>query len=281
MRTKMRVLLKIRAFVVCALVGALTVVATPGVAADTLEAIKERGKLIAGIRSDNPPVGYYDEGGKLAGFAVDIANAVAERLEVDIEYVPTNGKTRVPLVKNGRVDAEFGSTTPSRSRDEVVDFTIVYIWDTVVPLVRKGDSKKHTDYGPPKKVASTQGNFTIPLFLQDVPNGEVVRFQEFPEAVVALLNEKVDAVLLARFAAKSWANKYEGKLEVGEPFFEDPQAIIVRENDSNWRDHLNFTLQEMWHEGEFQRLYAKNFGYPPKWDSIWSMRRLQPGVIKK
>ena len=278
----MKTYLRFRELILTISVLALATMAAQSVRAeDTLAKVKEKGLLVAGIRSDNPPVGYYGENGKLAGFAVDIANAIAGRLGVEIELVPTNSKTRVPLVKGGRVDAEFGSTTPTRQRDEVVDFTIVYLWDAVVPLVRKGDSLRHTDYGPPKKAASTQGNFTIPLFLDDVPDGDVVIFQEFPDAVVALLNGKLDTVLMARFAAASWAKKYKGKFAVGEVFFEDPQAIIVRENDSNWRDELNFMLQEMWSEGEFQKIHEKNFGYPPSWQNIWSDRRLQPGLHRK
>jgi polar amino acid transport system substrate-binding protein len=97
---------------------------------------------------------------------------------------------------------------------------------------------------------------------------------------VALINNKVDAVLDNEFAARQWAKKYEGKLAVGDAFFEDPQAILVRENDSDWRDQLNWILQELWYEKRFQAMYEKHFGYPPPFNSIWSERRLQPGVIK-
>jgi polar amino acid transport system substrate-binding protein len=128
--------------------------ATSAQAESTLEKIKSTGKMLAGIRADKPPVGYYDENGELVGFAVDLARAVGEKLGVEVELVPVNAQTRIPYLTTGRIDAEFGSTTPTKERDEVVDFSIIYNWDKVVILVRAGDSLTPTDYGPPKKVVS-------------------------------------------------------------------------------------------------------------------------------
>jgi polar amino acid transport system substrate-binding protein len=264
---------------ISALCLALVTWASTSLAHDTLDKVKKSGEMLAGVRADNPPMASRDEKGEWQGFAVDIAQAVAQKLGVKAVFVPTTAQTRTPLLTSGRIDAEFGSTTPTKQREEVVDFTITYNWDTVVPLVRKGESKNPADYKPPKKVSSSQGNFAIPLFQKIVPNAEVVWFPEFPEAVVALLQKKVDAVMMNRFAAASWSKKYAGQLEVGDSFFEDPQAIMVRENDSKWRKTLNWTLQELWAEGKFAQIYQKWFGYAPEYP-LWSHKGLQPGIVK-
>ena len=252
--------------------------AGPALAESTLERVKRTGEMLAGVRADNPPMGFRDENGNWTGFAVDIANATAAKLGVKATYVATTAQTRTPLLTSGRIDAEFGSTTPTKQREEVVDFTIIYNWDTVVPLVRKGESKDPRDYKPPKKVSSSQGNYAIPLFQKLVPNAEVVWFPEFPEAVVALLQKKVDAVMMNKFAATQWSKKYAGQLDIGEPFFQDPQAIMVREDDSKWRKTLNWTLQELWAEGKFAQIYQKWFGYAPDYP-LWSYKGLQPGIV--
>jgi len=248
-------------------------------AESTLDKVKRTGEMLAGVRADNPPMAFRDEKGEWAGFAVDMAQAVAAKLGVKATFVPTTAQTRTPLLTSGRIDAEFGSTTPTKQREEVVDFTIIYNWDTVVPLVRKGESKNPADYKPPKKVSSSQGNYAIPLFQKIVPNAEVVWFPEFTEAVVALLQKKVDAVMMNKFAATSWSKKYAGQLDVGESFFEDPQAIMVREDDSKWRKTLNWTLQELLAEGKFAQIYQKYFGYTPEYP-LWSHKGLQPGIVK-
>ena len=110
-------------------------------AESTLDKVKKTGEMLAGVRADNPPMAFRDEKGEWTGFAVDLAQAVAGKLGVKAVFVPTTAQTRTPLLTSGRIDAEFGSTTPTKQREEVVDFTIIYNWDTVVPLVRKGESK--------------------------------------------------------------------------------------------------------------------------------------------
>jgi polar amino acid transport system substrate-binding protein len=257
----------------------LCLVGAPAAAQDTLEKIKRSGELLAGVRPDGPPLGFRDEKGEFAGFGVDVAKAVAQKLGVKVTFVPSNSSTRIPLLTSGRIDAEFGSTTPTRDREDVADFTIVYIWDEVLMLVRAGQSHKPVDYKPPKKVSTTQGNFAISLFKKIVPEADIVIFPEYTEAVLALVAGKVDAVLTTRYIAESWKKKYSTQIEIGDTFFTDPEAIMVRENDSKWRKFLNWTLQEMWADGRFQALYEKHFSYKPNY-SLWSERGLQPGIVK-
>lgn len=232
---------------------------------------------MAGVRTDNPPIGYLDGNGEFQGFGVDIAKEIAQKLGVKARFVPTNGQTRIPLINSNRIDAEFATTTPTKEREEVVDFSIVYIWDTVAPLVRKGDSKEPRAYGPPRKVSTIQGSYAITLFKDIVPNAEFTVFPEWSDAVLALISGKVDAVLTNRYVAASMVSRYADKLEIGESFFDDPQAIMVRENDSKWRKTINWSLQELWAEGKYQNIFEKHFGYAPNF-VLWSEKGLQPGI---
>ncbi len=245
----------------------------------TLDAIKARGKLLAGIRADAPPVGYVDANGKLAGFAVDLAKAVADDLGVGVEYVAVTGQTRIPLIQNGGIDAEFGTTTPTKKREEVVDFSIIYNWDAGVPLFRAKETTRIEDYVAPRKVATTQNNILADIFKKKVPGAQIIYFQEYGDAVSALLAKQVDSVLLTNVSAHTFAKRYPGKLAVGEPIFVDPQAIIVRQNDSLWRNTLNWTLQRLWANGTYGRIYEANFGYKPSFQ-LWSPNGLQPGIVE-
>lgn len=251
----------------------------PAQAQSTFDKVKKSGKLLAGVRFDYPPIGYLDAQGKNAGFGPDIARALALKMGVQVEFVQTTSKTRIPLLQNGMIDAEIGPTTTTVKREEVIDFTIVYYWDSGTILVLKSASLNPKDYGPPKNVATTQGSYFIELFKTEVPmpNASFKLFQEYPDAVMALLNKKVDAVVLNRFAAGSFAKKYK-ELAVGEDFFKDPIAIGVRQNDSKWRNWLNWSLQELWRDGVYQKLYEANFGFPPNF-KLWSEYGLQPGIL--
>ncbi len=244
----------------------------------TIDKIKQSGVFLAGVRFDFPPVGSVDMSGDPVGFGPDLARAFADKLGVKVKFVQVNSQNRIPLLLNGQIDAELGITTPFKQREETVDFTNVYVWDSTTILVHKGDDLDPHHYGPPKRVATTQGSANIPVFKAIVPNADFTLFQEYPDAFTALRNHKVDAIVLNR-ATTGLAIASDPTLVAGEDIDRDPWAIMVRENDSKWRKFLNWQMQEMWADGSYQTLYAKWFGEKPTWH-MWSEYELQPGIGK-
>lgn len=245
----------------------------------TLDKITKRGVLKAGVRFSQPPFGYLDRDGKNVGFTADMARAFAEKLKVKVEFVQTTNQTREPLLLNGSIDLEFGPTTVTKKREEVVDFSIVYLWDGGGIVVRKGESKSPKDYGiPSKTVAATQGSSIAADFVKRFPGAKMLYFQEYTDCITALLNRKVDAVVASNSAGVLAAKKFD-KIEAGETFYRDPTAIMVRQNDSKWRNWVNWTLQELWAEGRYQKMYEAHYGTPPNFH-LWSETMLQPGIGK-
>lgn len=245
-------------------------------AESTLDKIKRTGVFLAGVRYDFPPVGTVDGSGNPVGFGPDLAKAIAGKLGVKVQFVQSNSANRAPLLLNNQIDAEIGITTPFQSREQTADFTIPYAWDSTTILVHKGDDLDPTHYGPPKKVATTQGSGNVPVFKRIVPNADFVLFQEYPDAFTALLNHKVDAVVLNR-AATAVVLKSNPELAVGKDIDRDVWAIMIRQDDSKWRNFLNWTLQELWASGDYQRIYVKWFNEQP-WFPMWSQYGLQPGI---
>lgn len=271
----MKVLKTIVGALLALLAGALST-AGPASAESTLEKIKRAGKFQAGVRLDYPPVGSVDRDGKNIGFGVDIAKALAQKLGVEPIFVQTTSRNRIPLLQSGGIDAEIGPTTPTKERDEVVDFTIVYYWDEAVILSRKGESTNPKDFGPPKKMATTQGSYFSDYFRRLFANAEYTTFQEYSEAAIALQQSKVDGVLINRFAATEYVKRFP-TLQYTTSYVRDPIAIGVREDDSKWRDFINFTLQELWASGKYQEIFQAHFGYAPDFQ-LWSPYGLQPGI---
>ena len=245
-------------------------------AGDTLAKVKAAGTLLAGVRNDFPPIGSIDTGGKPVGFGPDLAEAFAKKLGVKAEFVPTTSRTRIPLLQNGSIDCEFGITTPTVEREKTVDFSIPYVWDAVAIIIKEGASKSVKDYAPPRKVATTQGSYIIELFKQHIANPEIVLFQEYPDAVQALRNGKVDGVGVNRASSVAYVRKGSG-LQMSEDMVRDPWAIMVRPNDSNWRNWLNHTLQELWKDGTYKTLWEKHMGEAPDF-YMFSPYMLQPGI---
>lgn len=247
------------------------------VPADTLEKIQSSGTILIGVRNDFPPMGSVDGRGNPIGFGVDLGKLIAEELGAKPEFVAVTSRTRFPLLNQGSIDIEIGVTTPTVEREKAVDFTIPYIWDAVDLIIKKGESKRLEDYAPPKKIATTQGSFVVDVIKEQLPDVELVLFQEFPEAVVALQNGRVDAVGINKASAAAFLKRDPDRLDLSEDFFKDPWAIMVRKNDSNIRVAVNNILQKLWADGTYQKLYQEHLGVEPDF-YMWSPYRLQPGI---
>lgn len=252
-------------------------------AQSTLQEIQKRGKLLAGVRFSSPPMGYIDAQGNNIGFGPDIAREFAKHLGVEVEFVQSTSRTRIPLLVNGQVDAGFGPTTPNKTRDEVIDFSYTYVVAQAVIMVRQGESTDpETYFNSDKIVGVKQGSFYVDLWKQHSPGAKMKEYQEFPELVIALAQGKVDVIPAPEATAYGLIEKLGPRaknIAVGGVFFQDPQAITVRENDSDWRDWTNWALQRMWAEGTFQKIYKKHFKSEPPFN-LGDAGRLSPGYEK-
>ena len=264
---------------VTVLLSSVLVLSTIGANAQTestLDKIKRTGVFTAGVRADFPPIGSVDDKGEPIGFGPELSKIFADKLGGKVKYVFVSSPNRIPLIQNGGIDADVGLTTPSKSRNEIIDFTTPYIWDSIVLLVKKDASKNVKDYGPPKKISLTQGSAVIDYIKEHLPDAQFVMFQETAHAAGAMIEGRVDAYATDGYAARAIAKQHPN-FAVGDIITLDPMSIGVRQNDSKWLNWLNFTMQEMWQKGEYQKLFIKHFGEEPTWQ-IWSHYRLQPGI---
>ena len=88
--------------------------------------IKERGKLLAGVKLDTPPFGFLNDKNEPAGFDIDLVRKIGERIGVPVELVKVTSPTRIPLLVSGNVDLVAASMTHTRERDKAIDFSITY-----------------------------------------------------------------------------------------------------------------------------------------------------------
>ena len=97
------------------------VAAGPALAqSDTLASVKQKGKLVVGVKADYKPFGYTDPSGKIVGLEVDLANDVAKRLGVQVELVPVVAANRMEFLKQGRIDLMIATMAYKPDRAEVV-----------------------------------------------------------------------------------------------------------------------------------------------------------------
>lgn len=245
----------------------LLVWAQAAVAGPTYDQVMNTKTLRAGIMTDSIPGAFYNDKKEWVGFDVDIAEEIAKRVGAKLERVPVTNKTRIAFVQQGRIDMSVANMTHKRERDKSIDFSITYFFDGQKVLAKKGQFKDLKDFVG-KKIATMQGTtseINVKNLLKELgdPDYEknVISFQKESECFQALRMGRVagwstDSTILLGYAAQ-----VPGEFElVGDFFSDEPYGIGLPENDSAWRDQINFTLQDMWADGTYKQIYDKWYG---------------------
>ncbi len=236
--------------------------------AGTLEDVKGRGKLIAGVKTDFPPFGFLDKHGDHKGFDVDIAKVLAVELfgnEKAVEFVAVTSGNRIPFLTSKKVDVVVATMSITEERKKEVDFSIPYFVSGQMILVH-GDSRitKYQDLSG-KKVATIQGSTGDMAIARLVPTAERVKFERTFEALQALKERRVEAFVEDYMLIYDLVQENRGLKITGlQPFSPERYGLAVRKGDPEWLDFINATLTKMKETGEFDKLLGKWFGEAAK-----------------
>lgn len=230
-----------------------------------IDEVKERGVLRAGIKNDVPFIGFVDEKGNNVGFEIDLVTDLARRLGVKIEYIPTAVSTRIQLLQQKRIDLIFATVTHYRSRNEVVDFSIDYLFTPDTLLVKKDSGIKSVADLAGKRAGTTQGTSLAKILPKIVPTATVQAFPAWPEAFFALQSGVIDAIATNNVILQSLrmsSPKPDDYILLGKEgiYAGGYYGIVLRQNDSKSRNTINFLLQDQWQDGTWQRAFDKWFG---------------------
>ena len=244
---------------------------------DTLKKIKETGSVVMGVRSSSGALSYTLGNGKYVGYHVelcqraiaDIGKALGLTKPVEIKYQEVTSANRIPLVQNGTVDIECGSTTNNEAREKDVAFAhTAYVEEVRIATKVNSGIKGVADLNG-KTVATTTGTTSVTL-LRKHERATGIDFKEVfgkDHADSFLLMESgradafvMDGQILAGLISKS-KNPADYHL-VGETLSVEPIAIMVRKDDNGFREAINKTLDGLMKSGEIARIYDKWFNLP-------------------
>src|SRR5262249_20969729 len=237
---------------------------------DGLAPIKERGKLIAGVKFDTPPFGFLDSDNQPVGFDLDLVRKVGERLGVPVEFVKVTSPTRVPLLVSGNVDLVAASMTHTRERDKVIDFSITYYTGAQSLIVAKASGIGGLKDLAGKQVAVQQGTTLETNLAAAAPGARIVAFRDYNSAWLALVQGRAHAFTGSPAVLRGLAKETRNFVILPDRFSIEPFGIGVRQGDSALRDEINFTLQDLWLSGQYADLYRKWFRAEPEFPiEIW------------
>jgi ABC-type amino acid transport substrate-binding protein len=242
---------------------ALFAAGAPVHAEDTVDTIKARHKLIAGVKNDTPPFGYIDEKNEVVGFDVDIVREIAKALEVDLELVKVTSPTRIPLLVSGNVDVSAASMTHTREREGAIDFSITYYTGAQSLLVPADSSIKGLADLTGKTVAVQQGTTLEKTLATLAPDAKVQAFRDYTTAWLALRQGRADAFTGSYDVLRGFAREAPGFQVVGGKFSLEPFGIGIRHGDWRLRNVVNAVLQDLWTSGRYREFYLKWFQVEP------------------
>jgi ABC-type amino acid transport substrate-binding protein len=236
----------------------------------TLAKIKERGKLLAGVKLDTPPFGSLDDKNEPAGFDIDLVRKIAARIGVPVELVKVTSATRIPLLVSGNVDLVAASMTHTRERDKAIDFSITYYTGGQSLMVPKASTVAGVKDLGGKQVAVQQGTTLEKNIAAAAPTAKIVAFRDYNAAWLALAQGRADAFTGSLNILQGFLKDNPNFKIVGEMFSVEPFGVGVRQGDSDLRDEINFAIQDLWTSGEYAALYRKWFNAePPVPIEVW------------
>jgi ABC-type amino acid transport substrate-binding protein len=247
-----------------ALLALALVLAVAGAAgAGTLDEVKKRGKLIAGVKTDFPPFGYVDSAGKNLGFDVDVAHLFAKALfndENQVELVAVTSGNRIPFLQSNTIDIIIASVTITDERKQVVEFSDPYFLSGGLLLVPKASAIKGVEDLAGKTVAVIQGAIQDKDIEQLAPKANRVKYGKVSEAVLAVKGGRADAYAHDDILILTLLKENPDLKAVGKPFTPRPYGIAVRKGENEFNAWVNAQLAKMRQDGTYDKLWKKYFG---------------------
>ena len=242
---------------------------------DTIAKAKASGVVTMGVRDSSGALSYTLGDGKYAGYHVEICQRILANLEkeagrkLEIKYLPVTSQNRIPLVQNGTVDIECGSTTNNATRQKDVAFALTTYVEEVRIAVKANSGITSLAQLTGKNVATTTGTTSVQL-LRKHERAASVDFKEVfgkdhSDSFLLLESGRADAFvmdgqILAGNIATS-KNPADYKI-VGEVISVEPIAIMMRKDDPAFKKMADDTIREMIKSGDMAKTYDKWFVQP-------------------
>jgi glutamate/aspartate transport system substrate-binding protein len=242
----------------------------------TLQRIKDAGTITIGHREASVPLSYLDDSAKPIGFAMELCDLVAAKVKtklglpaLKVAYQAVNSSNRIPLVKNGTVDIECGSTANTIPRQNEVSFSLTTFAPQFKWIALKSSNLKTTDDLKGKSVVVTQGTntaqFVAKLNTEKALGMKMLQGKDHAESFLLVQTGRASAfmeddILLA--GLKATAASPDDFALLADAFPSDPYALVLAKDDAAFKGLVDETLRETMQSGAYDKLYTKWFESP-------------------
>jgi glutamate/aspartate transport system substrate-binding protein len=246
----------------------------------TLQKIRESGAITLGHRDSSIPFSYYDDKQQVVGYAMDICYRIVDAIKanlkmkkIDIKLNPVTSATRIPLMANGTIDLECGSTTNNLERQKQVGFTITHFVTANRYVAKKSSNIKSLNDLKGKTVVSTAGTTNIKWATEANAARKlgmnIIAAKDHAEAFLTVDTGRaaaffMDDILLYSLVAT--ARNPKDWVIGSEAYTVEPYGIMLRRDDAPFKKVVDGAVRRLYKSGEIKKTYEKWFlkPIPPK-----------------
>ena len=261
-------LLTLVGMAVMSLAGCTQLASNPTV--DNWDKYQQQKSITVGFDNTFVPMGFEEKNGNYAGFDIELAKYVSKKLGITVHFQPIDWDMKETELQNGTIDAIWNGYSATDERREKVVFTIPYMQNTQILVVKK-TSGIHSVEDMTGKVLGAQNGSSGMLDFEEHPEvlknrvkgGDADQYQSVNEAIIDLKNDRIDALLIDRVYADYYlttegiADEYD---TIPSGFESESFAVGVRPADKKLLEALNEAFKELYQEGIFQQISQKWFG---------------------
>ena len=211
--------------------------------------------LVMATNAEFPPYEFH-EGDDVVGIDADIARAIGEEMGMEVKIEDMAFDSIIPAVTSGKADFGAAGMTVTEDRKKNVDFTDTYATATQVIIVKEGSDIAGPDDLTGKKIGVQLGT-TGDIYADDIEDAEVERYNKGFEAVQALTQDKIDAVVIDGEPAKEFVAEADGLKILDEAFTEEEYAIAVAKDNDDLLKKMNEALASLKESGKIDEIVAK------------------------
>lgn len=233
---------------------------------DVLKVDTKANTIIWGVKADTKLFGLMNTKTSIdEGFEVDVAKALTKEIlgkDGKAVFVPITSSTRVPLLRNGNIDAIIATMTITPEREKQVDFTRSYFNAGQAILVKKGSPiQSIKDLNKKGKVViGVVGSNSVQNIGKFAPKAKVLQMSDYAQALTALKSGQGDALTTDNGILYGMSVDNPGYVVVGGSFTQEPYGIAVNQGQTNFKNRLNKALTTIENDGTYNKILKKWFG---------------------
>lgn len=238
-------------------------------AGSTMATLRDKGKVIIGVKFDQPLFGYKNPtNNEVEGFDVEIGKLLATQIygedaDDKIEFVETTSRVREESIEQAKVDMVIATYTINDARKQRVDFAGPYYTAGQDILVKKDNTtiKGVADLNG-KKVCSVQGSTSLTNVQTQAPQADLsITFDKYSACVEAMLDGRVEAVTTDNVILLGFVNDDPDAVKlVNNPFTQEPYGIGVKKGDTVFRNWINDQLEAFGKDGSYEDAWKETAG---------------------